>query len=194
MIYTLPGVPETESEVIVAIQEAVLGIFLVEVTGDGALDVESVAEFVLPVHAGFEVLIDLRLDDSLIVDGFADAESEVEFALLTQDLGDEQSHLCLILEVGGDLEEAEAGGVEELVATEVEGEGGGVLFVLVAKEEFLVEAGVGLIDLSGGPGGEVEVLVADEEVVGEVEALVAGELLPKVDTELVRSRCCGASC
>lgn len=69
-----------------------------------------------------------------------------------------------------------------------------MFLVLVAEEELLVEAGVVFAELEGHPGTQEEALVADEEVVVEVEALAAGELLPDVDPELVRTRCCEASC
>lgn len=58
----------------------------------------------------------------------------------------------------------------------------------------MLEAGGGLADFDGAPLVDEEVLVADEEVVGEVEALGAGELFPEVDPDLVSGRCRGASC
>lgn len=76
----------------------------------------------------------------------------------------------------------------------LQGETGGVFLVLVAEEQLLVEAGVAFAEFQGHPGAQDEALVLDQEVVVEVEALAAGEFLPKVDAELVRKRCCGASC
>lgn len=75
-----------------------------------------------------------------------------------------------------------------------QGEGGGVFLVLVAEEELLVQPGVVLIDLGRSPGAQVEVLIADQQVVADVEALAPCELLIEVDPELVSPRYRGANC
>lgn len=75
-----------------------------------------------------------------------------------------------------------------------QGEAGRVLLVLEAEEHLVIEAGVGLADFDVGALVEVEVAVADEEVVGQVEALGPGELFPDVDADLLSGRCRGTSC
>lgn len=60
-----------------------------------------------------------------------------------------------------------------------------MLLVLVAQQHLLVEVDVLLVDAQGGRLGEVELLVLQQQVVVDVEALVAGELLPEVDPQVV---------
>ena len=76
----------------------------------------------------------------------------------------------------------------------LQGQGGGVLLLLETEEELLVETGVVLVELESHPRAQDEVLVPDQKVVVDVEALASGELFPEVDPELVRERCCGSSC
>lgn len=66
--------------------------------------------------------------------------------------------------------------------------------MLVAQHDLLVQLGVGLVHFDAHPGAQVELLVLQQQVVVEVQALLAGELFPEVDPELVSLRCCGASC
>lgn len=104
---------------VVGVQETVFGVFLVEVAVDGSLEVEAGAEAVGAEDGGLEVLVDLGLDGQLAVDRLFDAKAEVEFAVLGQDLGGEEADLGVVLEEGGELEDAVAGDVEEAVAAHV---------------------------------------------------------------------------
>lgn len=61
-----------------------------------------------------------------------------------------------------------------------------MLEVLVTQKDLLVKSEVRLVDFGCHPRRQEEVLVTDQEVVLEVETLAAGELLPKIDTELVK--------
>lgn len=106
---------------VVGVQEAVLGVFLVEVAVDGALEVEAAAEAERAEDGGLEVLVDLGLDGEVAVDGLFEAEAEVEFAVLGQHLRGEEADLRVVLEDGRGLEEAVAGGVEEAAAAHVAG-------------------------------------------------------------------------
>lgn len=106
---------------VVGVQEAAFGVFLVEVTVDGALEVEAAAEAVGAEDRGLEVLVDLGLDGHLLVDGLLDSEPEVQFAVLSEHLRREDADLGVVLEEGGDLEEAVAGGVDEAFTADVAG-------------------------------------------------------------------------
>lgn len=75
-----------------------------------------------------------------------------------------------------------------------QGERGRVFLVLVAEEGLVLDAGVGIADLDVPPVAEEELAVADEEVVGDVEALGSGEFFPEVEADLVSGRYCGTSC
>lgn len=115
----LARILEPQAEMVITVQEPIFGVLLVEVAGDGPLDVEPGAELVIREDGGLQVLVDLGFDSGFVVDDFLDPEAEVELALLAEHLGDEEADLRGVLEVRGDLKQAVARGVEELVSAEV---------------------------------------------------------------------------
>jgi len=96
-----------------------VGVLLLEVPGNSALQGEPAAESVVAVQLGLEVLIDLSLDGGVSVDDFLQAEAEVELALFRQHLGGEDTDFSVVLQQGASLQQAVAGGADELVAGQV---------------------------------------------------------------------------